>query len=46
MANYICRPGFARLNLPYFMTDEAADFVISALNMFAEHGWKLLPQVS
>lgn len=27
------------------MNDEAADFVIDAVAMVAEHGWKLLPQV-
>ena len=39
------RPGFSRLNLPYFMTDEEADFVIKAVAMVAQNGWKLLPQV-
>ena len=41
----IIRPGFTRLNLPYFMDDECVDFVLSAVAMVAEHGWKLLPQV-
>ncbi|XP_078602131.1 uncharacterized protein LOC144876565 [Branchiostoma floridae x Branchiostoma japonicum] len=40
----ILRPGFARLNLPYFATDECVDFVLEAVAMVAEHGWKLLPQ--
>ncbi|XP_077984669.1 uncharacterized protein LOC144439269 [Glandiceps talaboti] len=40
----ILRPGFARLNLPYFMSDDSVDFVIKAVAMVAEHGWKLLPQ--
>ncbi|XP_006814971.1 uncharacterized protein LOC100377968 [Saccoglossus kowalevskii] len=40
----ILRPGFARLNLPYFMSDECVDFIIKAVAMVAEHGWKLLPQ--
>lgn len=33
-----------RLNLPYFMSDDAVDFVLEAVKMVAEHGWKLLPQ--
>ncbi|XP_078684958.1 uncharacterized protein LOC144918266 [Branchiostoma floridae x Branchiostoma belcheri] len=40
----ILRPGFARLNLPYFATDECVDFILEAVSMIAEHGWKLLPQ--
>ena len=39
------RPGFARLNLPYFMSHDAVEFVLKAVDMVAEHGWKLLPQV-
>ena len=34
-----------RLNLPYFMSEDAVDFVLKAVKMVAEHGWKLLPQV-
>lgn len=40
------RPGFARLNLPYFMKEDCVDFVLDAVAMVAEHGWKLLPQVN
>lgn len=40
-----CRPGFARINLPYFMDDETVHFVLEAVDMVATHGWKLLPQV-
>ena len=39
------RPGFVRLNLPYFMSHDAMEFVLKAVDMVAEHGWKLLPQV-
>ena len=42
----VYRPGFVRLNLPYFMSDHAVDFVLEAVKMVAEHGWKLLPQVN
>ncbi|XP_078577250.1 cysteine desulfurase-like [Branchiostoma floridae x Branchiostoma japonicum] len=40
----ILRPGVARLNLIYFADDECIDFVLKAVAMVAEHGWKLLPQ--
>ena len=40
----ILRPGFTRLNLPWFSTDEEIDFVIDALEFVANHGWKFMPQ--
>ena len=42
---YNFRPGFARLNIPFFMSEEERSFVVEALALVAEHGWKLLPQV-
>ena len=39
-----CRPGFVRLNLSYFITDEEADFIIEAVKMVATCGWKMLPR--
>ena len=41
---YCYRPGFVRLNLPYFMSDEEIEFVIEAVKMVASDGWKLLPR--
>jgi len=38
------RPGFARISLPYFMSDSEIAFVLEALKMVATEGWKLLPQ--
>ncbi|CAH1777963.1 unnamed protein product, partial [Owenia fusiformis] len=40
----ILRPGFARLNLPYFMSDCDVMFILNAVKLVAEHSWKLLPQ--
>ncbi|XP_076344944.1 uncharacterized protein LOC143244342 isoform X2 [Tachypleus tridentatus] len=40
----ILRPGFVRLNFPYFMPDEEVDFITEALQLVAKEGWKLLPQ--
>jgi hypothetical protein len=39
------RPGFTRINLPYFMKKEEALFILESIVMIAEHGWKLLPKV-
>ena len=41
----ILRPGMTRLSFPYFMSQEPIDYVIEAIIMIAQHGWKLLPQV-
>ncbi|XP_071789190.1 uncharacterized protein [Asterias amurensis] len=38
------RPGFVRINLPYFAADETIDYILSAIDLVATHGWKLLPQ--
>ena len=44
---YVCaRPGFARLNLAYFLNDKTINFILEAVKMVTEHAWKLLPQVS
>lgn len=40
----IMRPGFVRVNLPYFYDDETCDYIINAVDLVATHGWKLLPQ--
>lgn len=40
----ILRPGFVRLNLPYFMDNECLQFVLEAVRMTAECAWMLLPQ--
>ena len=34
------------MNLPFFMSNDGIDFVLKAVSMVAEHGWKLLPQVA
>lgn len=39
------RPGVTRLSFPYFMNDDVIKFVVEAVAMVAEHGWKVLPQV-
>ena len=39
----VVRPGATRLNLAWFASDEEVDFVLAALEMVVEDGWKLLP---
>ncbi|GFS05053.1 tRNA 2-thiocytidine biosynthesis protein ttcA [Elysia marginata] len=41
--NIIFKPGFVRLNFPYFISEECFDFVIKAIEMVADKGWSLLP---
>lgn len=40
----IMKPGFVRLNLPYFLPDTEIEFILAAVNIVANEGWKLLPQ--
>ena len=40
----ILRPGFSRLNLPWFAEEKEIDFILDAVNFVANHGWKLMPQ--
>lgn len=39
----ILRPGFARLNLPYFASDLEVEFIINAVIAVAKNGWTMLP---
>jgi selenocysteine lyase/cysteine desulfurase len=34
---------FARLSFNYFISDEVFEYVIDAVHLLADHGWKLLP---
>ncbi|XP_071492927.1 uncharacterized protein [Diadema antillarum] len=38
------RPGFVRINLPYFAPDDVIDYVLTAVDLVATHGWKMLTQ--
>ena len=38
------RPGFSRLNLPWFATTEEIDYILEALEFVSNHGWKFMPQ--
>jgi hypothetical protein len=40
------RPGWTRLNFNYFISEEVFDYIVSAIELVAEYGWKLLPYYS
>ncbi|HVU72375.1 MAG TPA: aminotransferase class V-fold PLP-dependent enzyme [Mycobacteriales bacterium] len=37
------KPGWTRINFNYFISDAVCDYLIEAVHLVAEHGWKLLP---
>ncbi len=39
----ILRPGWVRVNFNYFIDDQTFNYINSAIEMIAEHGWRLLP---
>jgi selenocysteine lyase/cysteine desulfurase len=38
------KPGWVRVNFNYFLSEESFDFLLKAVHVVAEEGWKLLPQ--
>ena len=40
--NMVLRPGWVRLNFNYFIDQQTFDYIVSALTLIAEHGWRLL----
>jgi hypothetical protein len=39
----LLRPGFVRVSLGYYWTDEDIDFLVEAVKFVASEGWKLMP---
>ena len=37
------KPGWARLNFNYFITETVFEYILKAVSWVGEHGWKLLP---
>ncbi|WP_027857394.1 aminotransferase class V-fold PLP-dependent enzyme [Marinobacterium jannaschii] len=37
------RPGWVRLNFNYFIDEATFDYLLSAIELVAQHGWRLLP---
>ncbi len=38
------RPGWARVNFNYFMSEQVFEFVLRAVHLVADEGWRMLPQ--
>ncbi len=41
--NLVLRPGWIRLNFNYFISEKTFDYLLSAVELIADHGWRLLP---
>jgi len=39
----VMRPGWVRLNFNYFIDQESFEYLVQAIDLVAEHGWKMLP---
>jgi selenocysteine lyase/cysteine desulfurase len=39
----VLRPGWVRLNFNYFISDEEFNYLLEALELVAEYGWRMLP---
>lgn len=42
MGHGIMRPGWVRLNFNYFIDDAEFDYLVTAIELVAKHGWRLL----
>lgn len=38
------KPGWVRMNFNYFITERVFEYLLAAVELVAEHGWRLLPQ--
>jgi selenocysteine lyase/cysteine desulfurase len=38
------KPGWVRVNFNYFISDTSFDYILRAVHLIAEKGWKLLPE--
>jgi selenocysteine lyase/cysteine desulfurase len=38
------KPGWVRVNFNYFLSDAVFDFIVEAVHLIANEGWRLLPQ--
>ena len=39
----VLRPGWVRLNFNYFIDEQEFEYLVRAMELVAEHGWRLLP---
>ncbi|MFW5905084.1 MAG: aminotransferase class V-fold PLP-dependent enzyme [bacterium] len=40
----VIKPGWVRINFNYFISEEEFDYLVDAVHLVAEEGWRLLPQ--
>jgi selenocysteine lyase/cysteine desulfurase len=40
------KPGWVRVNFNYFISETVFDYILNAVHLVADHGWKLLPDYS
>jgi selenocysteine lyase/cysteine desulfurase len=38
------KPGWTRVSFNYFISEAVFDYIVDAVDLLGEHGWKLLPQ--
>jgi len=43
LGSIVLRPGWVRLNFNYFICEEEFQYLLRAVELVAEHGWRLLP---
>ena len=41
--NMLLRPGWVRINFNYFIDNDTYQYLVDAIQLVAEHGWRLLP---
>ena len=39
----VIKPGWVRVNFNYFISEPEFDYIIEAVHLVAEHGWRILP---
>lgn len=39
----VIKPGWVRVNFNYFIDEDEFKYIVEAVNLIAEHGWRLLP---
>jgi selenocysteine lyase/cysteine desulfurase len=39
----VIKPGWVRVNFNYFIDEQEFNYIVEAVNLIAEHGWRLLP---
>jgi len=37
------KPGWVRVNFNYFISEQAFEFILRAVHLIADHGWRMLP---